>query len=69
MLSCWECHGTGTALGDPIELLALAKALNNCGVKEKLLVGSAKANIGHTEAASGLVGVMKVKPLKEIIKN
>ncbi|KAF7638811.1 hypothetical protein Mgra_00001619, partial [Meloidogyne graminicola] len=59
LLSCWECHGTGTALGDPIEFLALAKALNNCGVKEKLLVGSAKANIGHTEAASGLVGVMK----------
>nr|CAD2171496.1 unnamed protein product [Meloidogyne enterolobii] len=31
-LRCWECHGTGTALGDPVEFLALAKSLNSCGL-------------------------------------
>ncbi|KAL7069774.1 hypothetical protein ACQ4LE_010814, partial [Meloidogyne hapla] len=58
-LCCWECHGTGTALGDPVEFLALAKALTTAGITKSVWLGSAKANIGHTEAASGLVGVLK----------
>jgi acyl transferase domain-containing protein len=45
--------------------LALAKALDSVGLKNKLWLGSAKANIGHSEAASGLVGVMKVKTFKK----
>lgn len=54
-----EAHGTGTSLGDPIEIQALANALRNKGGKE-LIVGSAKTNIGHLEAAAGIAGVIKV---------
>uniref|UniRef100_A0A915MYG0 Ketosynthase family 3 (KS3) domain-containing protein n=1 Tax=Meloidogyne javanica TaxID=6303 RepID=A0A915MYG0_MELJA len=57
-LRFWECHGTGTALGDPVEFLALAKSLNSCGLTKGVWLGTAKANIGHTEAASGLVGAV-----------
>jgi len=52
-----ECHGTGTALGDPIEVGALR------GVMEPretpMLTTSAKSNIGHTEACAGMIGVIK----------
>ncbi|AGT08111.1 beta-ketoacyl synthase N-terminal-like domain-containing protein [Paracoccus aminophilus] len=52
-----ETHGTGTKLGDPIEIRALADAL---GARETSLpIGSVKANIGHTESASGLASVIK----------
>lgn len=51
-----ETHGTGTPLGDPIELVALNKAYN---FKDKQLVGSIKANIGHLDTAAGIVGVIK----------
>jgi acyl transferase domain-containing protein/non-ribosomal peptide synthetase component F/acetylornithine/succinyldiaminopimelate/putrescine aminotransferase len=56
-----EAHGTGTSLGDPIEINALAAALGQ-GRKDgnRLLVGSVKTNIGHTEAAAGVAGVIKV---------
>ena len=56
-----EAHGTGTELGDPIELRAAASVLGK-GRKpdNKLLVGSAKANIGHLEAAGGISGLIKV---------
>lgn len=56
-----EAHGTGTSLGDPIELNALAQSL--CAGEERatpLWLGSIKANIGHLEAASGVAGVLKV---------
>ncbi|WP_164867903.1 type I polyketide synthase [Rhodovarius crocodyli] len=56
----YEAHGTGTAAGDPIEAHAIAAALSARRAGEKpLLIGSAKTNIGHTEAASGLVGLAK----------
>jgi amino acid adenylation domain-containing protein len=52
-----EAHGTGTKLGDPIEVNALAKVFKD--KKEKLTVGSIKSNIGHLEAAAGIASVCK----------
>ncbi len=62
-LSYVECHGTGTALGDPIEVEALARALaseRTAGGEPQALLGSVKTNIGHLEAAAGLAGVAKL---------
>ncbi|MEW6365364.1 MAG: amino acid adenylation domain-containing protein [Acidobacteriota bacterium] len=53
----FEAHGTGTELGDPIEILALARVLK--GRKAKIPVGSVKTNIGHLEAAAGVAGLVK----------
>jgi acyl transferase domain-containing protein/acyl carrier protein len=55
-----EAHGTGTPLGDPIELQALGAALGEGRAEGRpLLVGSVKTNIGHTEGAAGVAGVIK----------
>ncbi|MFC9244949.1 beta-ketoacyl synthase N-terminal-like domain-containing protein [Streptomyces sp. NPDC057136] len=53
-----EAHGTGTPLGDPIELEAARMALGTTG--RTWHVGSVKANLGHTEAAAGVLGLLKV---------
>jgi acyl transferase domain-containing protein/thioesterase domain-containing protein len=56
-----ECHGTGTSLGDPIEVGAAARALGAGRPADRpLLLGSAKAAIGHLEAAAGIAGLIKV---------
>jgi acyl transferase domain-containing protein/acyl carrier protein len=56
-----EAHGTGTVLGDPIELAALADVFPREGRDGKpLYVSSVKSNVGHLEAASGIAGVFKV---------
>ncbi len=56
-----ETHGTGTPLGDPIEIQALDKAYNlNRNLTEPLILGSIKSNIGHTESAAGIAGFLKV---------
>ncbi|CAJ1367639.1 unnamed protein product [Effrenium voratum] len=58
-----ECHGTGTALGDPIEVGAIhsVRSAKNALVTERVLyLGAAKSNHGHLEAAAGFAGLMKV---------
>ena len=57
-----ECHGTGTAVGDPIELDAVHRVFRPNGTADgqsPLLVGSVKTNMGHSEAASGITSVIK----------
>ena len=59
-ISYIEAHGTGTSLGDPIELNALKQVLSERTPEETCFVGSVKTNIGHTEAAAGIAGLIKV---------
>jgi acyl transferase domain-containing protein/aryl carrier-like protein len=54
-----ETHGTGTALGDPIEVEAIAATLGRAGDGSPCLLGSVKANLGHLEAAAGATGLIK----------
>lgn len=55
-----EAHGTGTAVGDPIETRAIGEALGQArGPGNPLPIGSIKSNLGHLEAASGVAGLMK----------
>lgn len=58
-ISYIEAHGTGTELGDPIEITGLTQAF---GTEEKQFcaLGSVKSNIGHLEAAAGIAGLTKV---------
>ncbi|KAI1467861.1 uncharacterized protein F4812DRAFT_471220 [Daldinia caldariorum] len=60
-----ECHGTGTQVGDPIELEAISQVFSSerepqADTPGPLFVGSVKTNMGHTEAASALAAVMKI---------
>ncbi|HEX8109878.1 MAG TPA: beta-ketoacyl synthase N-terminal-like domain-containing protein [Kofleriaceae bacterium] len=60
-LSFVEAHGTGTALGDLIELRALRTVLlEGRSPQQRCAIASIKSNIGHTEAASGLAGMIRV---------
>ncbi|MEL7407031.1 MAG: beta-ketoacyl synthase N-terminal-like domain-containing protein, partial [Cyanobacteria bacterium J06558_2] len=54
-----EAHGTGTSLGDPIEITALGEVFSRNN-DNHLLIGSVKTNIGHLEAAAGIAGIIKV---------
>ncbi len=55
-----ETHGTGTSLGDPIEVEALAATIGKGGADaERCYLGSAKTNIGHLEGAAGIASLMK----------
>ncbi|WP_454782671.1 beta-ketoacyl synthase N-terminal-like domain-containing protein [Legionella sp. WA2022007384] len=56
-----ECHGTGTFLGDPIEIQALGEVIGkNRDAKQPCWISSVKTNVGHLEPAAGIVSVIKV---------
>ena len=60
-ISYIEAHGTGTKLGDPIEIAALSKAFQQYTQDTGFcLIGSVKSNIGHCESAAGIAGLTKV---------
>lgn len=54
-----EMHGTGTSVGDPVEIGAVGAALAESGVSQPCVLGSVKTNLGHTESASGVTGLIK----------
>ncbi|CAE8610975.1 unnamed protein product [Polarella glacialis] len=58
LITIAECHGTGTALGDPIEVGAL-RGVMRADRKIPILKTSAKSNIGHLEAGAGIAGLIK----------
>lgn len=60
-ISFIEAHGTGTALGDPIEVSGLTKAFRKYTDKKQICsISSSKSNIGHLEAAAGIAGLTKI---------
>lgn len=60
-ISYVECHGTGTTLGDPMEIDGLTRAFaDDQAGKASCAIGSVKTNIGHLEAAAGAAGLIKV---------
>ncbi|KYC36603.1 beta-ketoacyl synthase [Scytonema hofmannii PCC 7110] len=59
-ISYIEAHGTGTALGDPIEIAALSQVFRSSTQKKGFCaIGSVKTNIGHLDAAAGIAGLVK----------
>ncbi|WP_310424068.1 polyketide synthase [Chamaesiphon sp. VAR_48_metabat_135_sub] len=59
-ISYMETHGTGTALGDPIEVAAMTQAFRaSTDLKQFCAIGSVKTNIGHLDAAAGITGFIK----------
>ncbi|MBD2091226.1 type I polyketide synthase [Microcoleus sp. FACHB-1515] len=59
-ISYVETHGTGTSLGDPIEIKSLKSVLMQGRTDQPCWFGSVKTNIGHLEAAAGMAGLLKV---------
>ncbi|PNY24582.1 LOW QUALITY PROTEIN: Polyketide synthase [Tolypocladium capitatum] len=63
----FECHGTGTAVGDPLEVEAISLTMNENRQpgENPLWIGAVKTNIGHSEAASGLSALIKAVMIVE----
>ncbi|CAF2127113.1 unnamed protein product, partial [Rotaria magnacalcarata] len=57
-INYFEAHGTGTSVGDPLELTAIANTFSS--TLKPIRIGSVKGNIGHTECSAGLASVIKV---------
>ena len=60
-----EAHGTGTAIGDPIEAAALAEVFGRAVESRNVIISSLKSNIGHLEGASGVCSVIKAALMLE----
>ena len=58
-ISYVETHGTGTRVGDPIEVRALTQAFRGLGARGTTAIGSLKSNVGHLDAAAGVAGLIK----------
>jgi acyl transferase domain-containing protein/thioesterase domain-containing protein len=58
-ISYVETHGTGTRVGDPIEVRALTQAFRDSGARGTTAIGSLKSNVGHLDAAAGVAGLIK----------
>jgi acyl transferase domain-containing protein/acyl carrier protein len=58
-ISYIEAHGTGTPLGDPIEITALTRAFGPAPAREACPIGSVKTNVGHLDRAAGISGLIK----------
>ena len=58
-ISYMEAHGTGTSVGDPIEMSSIRDTFGGPSRRENLTIGSIKGNIGHTEGTAGVAGVIK----------
>lgn len=54
-----ECHGTGTALGDPIEIASLSKIFKKSENGRKIPIGTIKTNVGHLDTAAGAAALIK----------
>jgi hypothetical protein len=57
--TAWECHGTGTSLGDPIEVGAIRKVQIKFDRYSPLQIGTAKSNTGHLEGGAAMAGIVK----------
>lgn len=58
-LDLFEAHGTGTPIGDPLEVGALKRVLAAHSADQRVVLGSVKSGIGHTEAVAGVAGLLK----------
>jgi acyl transferase domain-containing protein len=58
-ISYIEAHGTGTPLGDPVEIAALKKVFGEAVREHRCAIGSVKTNVGHLDAAAGMAGLIK----------
>jgi phthiocerol/phenolphthiocerol synthesis type-I polyketide synthase E len=58
-ISYIEAHGTGTALGDPVEVAALKQAFAGVARRGGCAIGSVKTNVGHLDVAAGMAGLIK----------
>jgi acyl transferase domain-containing protein len=58
-IDMFEAHGTGTPVGDPLEVEAIRKVLKKYGAQQSIILSSIKSGLGHQEAAAGIAGLIK----------